>query len=299
METGEVILDFSSQAQDSECAQAQSDALSLNSFALSEVSHRWSVSSFVPSIETYMSAEFSTNGHQSTAASMHGTGAGSHNSIDSVVLSENDLNLLANCESLDYNIDQNGANAWWTDNVPHDNNDLLHGSFVYEDSKDQISSHTQTHETFLTQPAGVINGDLSLPLDQFTDFGNFIENTGQDIQGGSMDWEFARAADTMPDYEGQDIIPLTDEQKETLVKWWGRNRLTEAPSSLFGRSNSSRPPSSQNRSSASVNAIEVVGNIGRRNTLVDRVRAVRHVPPFIRRSLERSRSAGRDRALTK
>jgi hypothetical protein len=292
METGEVILDFSSPLQDPECAQLQSDALSLNSFAPSEVSHRWSVSSFVPSIETYMSAEFSTNGQQSDAASsMHDTGAGSHNSIDSIVLSEHDLNVLANCESLDYNIDQNGSNTWWANNA--------HGAFISEEPQDQPSIHAQISETFLTQPAEVIDGDISLPLDQYTDFGNFTENTSQDVEDGSMEWEFARVANTIPDYEGQDIIPLTDEQKDTLVKWWGRDRLTEAPSSLFGRSNSSRPPSSQNRSSASDNAIEAGGNIGRKNTLVDRVKAVRHVPPFIRRSLERSRSVGRDRALSK
>jgi hypothetical protein len=108
MEISQGSLDFNNQIEELECIQAQSDSLSLNSFALSDTSHRWSVSSFVPSIETYISAEFSTNGQYSDAAApLHGTGAGSHNSIDSIVLSEHDLKSLANCESLNYNMDQN------------------------------------------------------------------------------------------------------------------------------------------------------------------------------------------------
>jgi hypothetical protein len=235
IESGQGTLDFNNQLEELECARVQSDSLSLNSFALSDTSHRWSVSSFVPSIETYMSAEFSTNGQYSDApASMQGTGAGSHNSIDSIVLSERDLNILANCESLNYNIDQNDSNTWWPNDVPqYNSNEFLPGTLPAGEIQLEIPALTQISEAVLSQPAEEFQEDISLPLGEFTDFTN---DTLPEVSEGSMDWEFSHVADTMPDYEGQDIIPLTDEQKETLVKWWGRNRLTEAPSSLFGKS---------------------------------------------------------------
>jgi hypothetical protein len=108
-----------------------------------------------------------------------------------------------------------------------------------------------------------------------------------------MSWESGGPATAVPGYfrHGQEIIPLTVSQRETLIKWWGRDRLTEQPHSLCGRSSpdEDRPLSFDGQDTSGGEA-----SLGRKNSLVNKVKGAHISPPF-RKGLWRSGSSRKQR----
>jgi hypothetical protein len=108
-----------------------------------------------------------------------------------------------------------------------------------------------------------------------------------------MNWKSDRQTADLPEgfRHGQETIPLTDVQRETLIKWWGKDRFTEQPHSSCGRASPEEDrTSSIDRKDGSIGE----ASFGRRNSLVDKVKGA-HIPPPFRKSLWRSGSSGKQR----
>jgi hypothetical protein len=313
-----------SQAEGNESTPPHSDALSLSSFTPSDTSPRWSISSFVNSTN-FNSGDFPPNGqYLDLPTPPLENSSRSHDSIGSVLSETYDLDFLANYDPISLHANQTESNPWWVRDVPGCNNgDFFNDSFTAIENPMATSGIHLPVETFVPAQEEVLAfepPEAEMPeeysqkkyeltadpaLERRPDFALLapsvsIEEIAVDLAQDQqhepeklMDWELAQATSVVPAHasNGEEIIPLTDVQRETLIKWWGRDRLTEQSTSMCGRATSN-----QNQLSR-FDGVEVAGGgacLGRKNSLVGKVKAV-YVPPPFRRGLWRSSSSGKER----
>ncbi|PQE31997.1 hypothetical protein CJF32_00001599 [Rutstroemia sp. NJR-2017a WRK4] len=292
------------------------ETLTLNS-APADPSPRWTMSSFVDPATLYkleglhtsvQSFDFPTPSLEYSSRS--------HDSIGSVLSTTSDVNFLANYDEMTFEVPTPYETyPWWPQNhldttVPDSNtlidtentmgssnipqDDLAHlGSPRYFRAPPEEQQGTfQWIGELSTMEHVHSQDDSSCPIRPSSSPMEKTANSAsqnEPNQQGMMEWEAARPSSVAQGYycNGGEMMPLTEEQKKTLIKWWGRDRSSEQPESIRGRQNSYGSQPSNN------DPMENLQNLGKKASLRDKVKTV-HVPPFPR-GLFRSRSTGKEK----
>lgn len=297
------------------------DDLGLNSCTPSDASPRWSWSSLVDSVKSFSGDPHPSDPYTDLSTPSLENSSRCHDSIGSVLSETYDLDFLANYDPISSGPNQSKSNVWWTRDVfgledgdflsdpfsPIENavvSSSIHdalgvfasgsgnasafeppapGSFRdYSQGKDDVIATDATFKTALECAVSVPCVVESLP-----DSAHVPQHGDETL----MNWESDRPTAAVPGYfrHGQEIIPLTDVQRETLIKWWGRDRFTEQPHSLCGRSSpgGDRPPSFDHQDTSGGEA-----SFGGKSSLVNKVKGTHISPPF-RKGLWRSSPSGK------
>ncbi|KAG9228753.1 hypothetical protein BJ875DRAFT_476708 [Amylocarpus encephaloides] len=256
----------------------QSDTLSVFSIGSSAASQRWSASSCVGSMNTFDTELSEERKPSDFSPTMHLENTRSYDSISSILPIKQNLDFLSAYD--DYFINTSlvpGEYLMDTSDIPPPLEPIPQATL--EETLNFDSGAMQSVERFHQNQnleTGVTRNDTCSNYDLALSNNTIINHSDS---SNPMEWDFTQAYDP-------NVVPLTIEQKDTLIKWWGRDRLTEPPSSTF-----SRPTSSQKQSSLSLDTGSVSSSLGRRNTLADKVRAV-HVPTPFRRGSWMGRNSG-------
>jgi hypothetical protein len=229
------------------------------------------------------------------------------------------LDFLANYDPISLAVNRSGSNVWWTRDVSEtEDGDFSNGPFSHIENAMESPS---IHDALGTFTSGLCNAsafESSVPGcfrdysqgkdDVITTDATFeaalecavsmpavvespadLAHVPQHENQTSMKWESGGPTTAVPGYfrHGQEILPLTDLQRGTLIKWWGRDRFTEQPHSLCGRSSPSedRPSSSDIQDTSGVEA-----SLGGKTSLANKVKGAHISPPF-RKGLWRSSSS--------
>ncbi|QSZ29828.1 hypothetical protein DSL72_004346 [Monilinia vaccinii-corymbosi] len=299
----------------------------MSSTPSSDPSPRWTVSSFVDPATLYKLEGFHTSAQSLDfpTPSLEYSSR-SHDSIGSMLSTSSDLNFLAGYNDMSFDMStyetyhlwgRNGqlepADPTFNDLMPFDQSITTSNAppmemFQIEDKQpsafDQPSiKHPQEQldwpQEMMPLPQSYTIDPTSTP--SFRPTSSPMENTmtTTDTQGHCqqdlMEWEAAHSSSVTQGYypNTQEVKPLTEEEKRTLIKWWGRDRSLERPESIRGRQNSYEiQPSNVDLAE---NEIQSGMGMGKKASLREKVKtATVHVPPFPR-SLFRSRSAGKEK----
>jgi hypothetical protein len=234
-----------------------------------------------------------------------------------------DLDFLANYDTISLTVNESKSNVWWARDVSEvEDGDFLNDPFPSTDNAMVSSGTHDALETFTSgsgnvsafePPApgssrdysqgndGMITTDATFEaaLECAVSMPCVVESPAdpthvpQHEDDTLMSWESGDPTTAVPGYfrHGQEIIPLTVLQRETLIKWWGRDRFTEQPHSLCGRSSpdEDRPLSFDGQGTSGCEA-----SLGGKNSLVKKVKGAHISPPF-RKGLWRSGSSTKQR----
>lgn len=307
------------------------EAFTMSSSPSSDPSPRWTTSSFVDPTTLYKLEGFHTSAQSLDfpTPSLEYSSR-SHDSIGSVLSTSSDMNFLAGYDGMNFDISNYETLPWWPRNeqfelVGPTYNDLMPidqpimmsnispmETFQIEDKHlstfEQPSiepSNQQLHwshdvivpeQNYIIESTSTPLRPSSSPMENTTTSTDTHRHCQQDL----MEWEAARPSSVTQGYfSNNQVKPLTDEEKRTLIKWWGRDRSSEQPESICGRKNSyeSQPSNGDMAGIETQSGIGVgVGvGVGKKASLREKVKtATVHVPPFPR-SLFRSRSAGKEK----
>lgn len=301
------------------------ETLTLSSSPSLDPSPRWTASSFVDPATLYKLEGFHTSAQSLDfpTPSLEFSSR-SHDSIGSVLSTSTDMNFLAGYNDMNFDIPNYETYHWWPRNEQFDPvgstfNDLMPidqhitmsntsqmETFQLEDK--QLSAFNQpsmepsdqqldwSHNVIVPEQNYIIESSStplrpsSSPMENTTILAETRHHSQQDL----MEWEAVRPSSvTQAYFTNNQVKPLTDEEKRTLIKWWGRDRSSEQPESIRGRQNSyeSQP------SNGDMVGVDTQPSIsgGKKASLREKVKtATVHVPPFPR-GLFRSRSAGKDK----
>ncbi|KAB8305160.1 hypothetical protein EYC80_004452 [Monilinia laxa] len=252
----------------------------------------------------------------------------SHDSIGSVLSTSSDLDFLANYDEMTFDMPTYETYHWWGQNGPLDPSGPTFNDLISFDQSITMSNAPQMEMFQIEdkQPSTLDQPLVEPPQEQLNWSSNIMplpqsytmdptsapslrpssspmENTTTTTdphghcQQDLMEWEAARSSSVTQGYyaNAQEIKPLTEEEKRTLIKWWGRDRSSEQPESIRGRQNSYE--SQPSNGDMAGNETQTSMGMGKKASLREKVKtATVHVPPFSR-SLFRSRSAGKDKKL--
>lgn len=307
-------------AETNQSAASHSDDLSLGSFTPSDTSPRWSWASFVDSAKSFSEDFYPADQYADLPTPSLENSSRCHDSIGSVLSETYDLDFLSNYDPISLSLNRSKSNVWWTRDPLEDGDFMNDLSFLTENAVASSSIHdapgtfeSSSGNAFaFEQPAPWnFSPDYSQGKDNATTTGATLEaalecavsmpcveespagpaNVGQHEDETLMNWESGHPRTAIPgDFRhSQEIIPLTDVQRETLIKWWGKDRLTEQPHSLCGRSSLDQDrTSSFDRKDTSRGDV----SLGRKSSLVDKVKGA-YIPPTFRKGLWRSSSSGK------
>ncbi|THV47515.1 hypothetical protein BGAL_0305g00020 [Botrytis galanthina] len=301
------------------------ETLTVNSSPSLDTSPRWTTSSFVDPATLYKLEGFHTSAQSLDfpTPSLEYSSR-SHDSIGSVLSTSSDVNFLAGYDEMNFDIPNYETYHWWPRNEQFDpvgstfndlmptdqpitmSNTLQMETFQLEDkqfstfnqpsiepSDQQLDwSHNMIvpEQTYIIESSSTPLRPSSSPMENTTTSTEVNRHCQQDL----MEWESVRPSSVTQGYfTNNQVKPLTDEEKRTLIKWWGRDRSSEQPESIRGRQSSyeSQP------SNGDITGVEIQSNmgVGKKASLREKVKtATVHVPPFPR-GLFRSRSAGKDK----
>ncbi|ESZ94602.1 hypothetical protein SBOR_5013 [Sclerotinia borealis F-4128] len=302
------------------------ESLTLNSSPSSDLSPRWTMSSFVDPATLYKLEGFHTSAQSLDLPTPSlEFSSRSHDSIGSVLSTSSDMNFLAGYDDMHFDIPGYEAYPWWTPNVQLDPvgptfNDLMpiDQPITIPDAPQMETFQIEYEEpspfdqSSIEPPQEPLNWSqemVSLPQSYTIDSASAaplrpssspMENTTiptdvhQHCQQDLMEWESARPSSVTQGYLSNNLVkPLTNEEKRTLIKWWGRDRSSEQPESIRGRQNSY----GSQVSNCDMAESEVQPGMGvwKKASLREKVKtATVHVPPFPR-GLFRSRSTGKEK----
>ncbi|APA09159.1 hypothetical protein sscle_04g039290 [Sclerotinia sclerotiorum 1980 UF-70] len=300
------------------------ETFTLNSTPSSDPPPRWTTSSFVDPATLYKLEGFHTSAQSLDfpTPSLEFSSR-SHDSIGSVLSTSSDMNFLAGYDGMNFDISSYETYPWWPRNDHFDPAGSTFNDFMPIDQTVTVSNTSQmetfelqdkqastfeqplieppqqliwSHDVIVPEPNYIIESDStplrpsSSPMENTTTLVDESRHCQQDL----MEWDAARPSSVTQGYFcNNQVKPLTDEEKRTLIKWWGRDRSSEQQESIRGRQNSygSQP---SNGDMAGVETQSGTG-VGKKASLREKVKtATVHVPPFPR-SLFRSRSAGKEK----
>ncbi|KAI9648752.1 hypothetical protein NHQ30_003392 [Ciborinia camelliae] len=301
------------------------ESFTLNSSPSIDPSPRWTMSSFVDPATLYKLEGFHTSSQSLDfpTPSLEYSSR-SHDSIGSVLSTTSDMNFLAGYDDMNFDISNYETYPCWPRNDPYESvgptfNDLMPidqpitmtnashmQSFQIEDEQfstfNQLSMeppHQQLNwspDMIASEPNYPIESTStplrpsSSPMENTTTLTDAHRHRQQDL----MEWEAARPSSVTQGYfSNNQVKPLTDEEKRTLIKWWGRDRSSEQPEIIRGRQNSyESQPSNGDMTGSEIQPCMVAW---KKTSLREKVKtATVHVPPFPR-GLFRSRSTGKEK----
>jgi hypothetical protein len=321
--TGQLTPECEVLAETNQHVPTQPDSLSLSSFTPSDASPRWSWSSFVDSAKSFSEDFYPSDQHTDLPTPSLENSSRCHDSIGSVLSETYDLDFLANYDTIALTANENKSNVWWARDVSEvEDDDFLSDPFpptenamVSSGIPDAIGmfisgsgnasafeppapgsfrDYSQGNDGMITTDAtfeGPLECAVSMPpvVECPTDPAHVPQHDDETL----MSWESGSPTTAVPGYlrHGQEIIPLTVLQRETLIKWWGRDRFTEQPDSLCGRSSpdEGRPLSFDGQETSGGEV-----SLERRSSLVNKVKGAHISPPF-RKGLWRSGSSKKQR----
>ncbi|KAF8861043.1 hypothetical protein BDZ45DRAFT_724113 [Acephala macrosclerotiorum] len=298
--TGQPTPECDVLAETNQPVPTQPDDLSLTSFTPSDTSPRWSWSSFVDSAKSFSGDFYPSDQYTDLPTPSLENSSRCHDSIGSVLSETYDLDFLANYDPISLTVDQSKNNVWWTRDVSGiESGDFLNDPFFPIENAVMSSN---IHNVLGTLASGSDNASTFEPLapgsfrncsqgedDVVTADASFeaalecavsmpciVESPADPVHvpqhedETSMNWESSHPTTAVPgDFRhGQEIIPLTDVQRETLVKWWGRDRFTEQPHNLCGHSS---PDEDKTSSFDRQDASEGEASLGGKNSLVNKI----------------------------
>jgi hypothetical protein len=317
--TGQPTSEYDIVAETNQPVPTQPDGFSLRSFAPSDTSPRWSWSSFVDSAKSFSGDFYPGDQYPDLSTPSLENSSRCHDSIGSVLSETYDLDFLTNYDPISLTANQSKRNVWWIrDSTVLEDGDLSNDTFFpVENAVASSSTHDVTRSIpsnssnayVFEQPAPFHRGEYSQGKDGMITTGTTLESTleysvsmsrgveraanwahmPQQEDETFMNWESDHQTADVPEdsRHGQEIIPLTDVQRETLIKWWGKDRFTEQLHSLCGRSS---PDEDRTSSIARKDASIGEASFGRRNSLVDKVKGAQ-----FRKGLWRNGSSGKQR----
>jgi hypothetical protein len=292
----------------------QPDDLSLRSFTPSDPSVRWSCSSFVDSTNSFSGDFYQNDLHMdlSTPSLSLANSSKCHDSIGSVLSETYDLDFLASYDPVTSKFTKDQPNVGWErDDARMDDGDFLHGSFFPGENTIAFSNIHEATEIFASRSSNASAFEPSIPWGQERDAMITSSATQEAALGGApcaaqslaepahmlqhddeslMNWGPGQRTNATPggSTHGQDIIPLTDVQRETLIKWWGKDRFTEQPQGF------SRPDEDETSSSVHTDSSGVEASLKGKNVPANKVKSTNIPPPF-RKGLWRSSSSGKEK----
>lgn len=321
--TGQLTPEFEFLAETNQPVPTQPDGLSLSSFTPSDASPRWSWSSFVDSAKSFSEDFYPSDQHTDLPTPSLENSSRCHDSIGSVLSETYDLDFLANYDPISLSVNASKSNVWWTRDASEvEDGDFLNDPFppienamVSPSIHDALGTFTSGsgNASAFEPPApgsfrdysqgndGMVTTDATFEaaLECAVSMQCVVESPAdpahvpQHEDETLMSWESGCPTTAVPGYfkDGQEILPLTVLQRETLIKWWGRDRFTEEPHSLCGRSSpeEDRPLSFDGQDASGVEV-----SLGRKNSLVNKVKGA-HIPPPFRKGLWRSGSFRKQR----
>jgi hypothetical protein len=317
--TGQLTPECEVLVETNQPAPTQPDGLSLNLFTPSDASPRWSWSSFADSAKSFSGDFYLSDQHTDLPTPSLENSSRCHDSIGSVLSETYDLDFLANYDTISLTVNESKSNIWW----PQDVSEVADGDFLNDPvpsiENAMVSSSIHDALGMFASDSGKASAFEPPAPESFRDYsqGNDGMNTtdatfeaalecavsmpcviespadpahvSQHEDETLMSWESGCPTTAVPGYfkDGQEITPLTVLQRETLIKWWGRDRFTEEPYGLCGRSSpdEDRPLSFDGQDTSGAEA-----SLGRKNSLVNKVKGAHISPPF-RKGLWRSGSS--------
>jgi hypothetical protein len=318
--TGQLTPECEVLVETNQPAPTQPDGLSLNLFTPSDASPRWSWSSFADSAKSFSEDFYLSDQHTDLPTPSLENSSRCHDSIGSVLSETYDLDFLANYDTISLTVNESKSNIWW----PQDVSEVADGDFLNDPvpSIENAMVSSSIHDALGTFTSGSGNTSAFEPPapESFRDYSQggdgMMITVGATFEAALecavsmprvvespadpahvpqredetlMSWESGCPTTAGPGYfkDGQEIIPLTVSQREILIKWWGRDRFTEEPHSLCGRSSpeEDRPLSFDGQSASGGEA-----SLGGKNSLVNKVKGA----PF-RKGLWRSGSSRKQR----
>jgi hypothetical protein len=310
-------------AETNQPVPTQPDSLSLSSFSHSDTSPRWSWSSFVDSAKSFSEDFYPNDLHTDLPTPSLENSSRCHDSIGSVLSETYDLDFLANYDPIALTVNENKSNVWWARDVSEvEDGDFLNDPFPPTENALVSSSIPNVLGTFTSGSGNASAFEPPAPrsLSVYSQGNNGMITTDATFEGALgcaasmprtvespadpahepqhedeslMSWESGDLTTAGPGYlrHGQEIIPLTVLQRETLIKWWGRDRFTEHPNNFCGTSSpdEDRPLSFDGQDTSGGEL-----SLGRKNSLVNKVKGAHISPPF-RKGLWRSGSSKKQR----
>ena len=320
--TGQLTPEYEALAETNQPVPTQPDSLNLSSFTPSDASPRWSWSSFVDSAKSFSEDSYPSDQHMDLPTPSLESSPRCHDSIGSVLSETYDLDFLANYDTISLTVNESKGNSWWTQDVSEvEDGDLndpvppIENAMVSSSIHDALGTFTsgsgnasefeppvpESFRDYSQGSDGVITTDatfeatlecaVSMPYvrESPADPAHVPQHEDETL----MSWESGDPTTAVPGYfrHGQEIIPLTVSQRETLIKWWGRDRFTEQPHSFCGRSSpdKDRPLIFDGQDTSGGEA-----SLRGKNSLVNKVKGAHISPPF-RKGLWRSGSSGKQR----
>lgn len=233
----------------------------------------------------------------------------SHDSVGSMFSTNSNMSFIANYETMEFDISNYEAQPYWPPNEPSDAIGNSFHTFMTMDQPNQMDHSIQMGQPFqvedkrhssFNQPSlegshhelacnsgmippsqnYTINPACTIPLQPFS---SLMENTTSitNAQQDLMNWQIAHPSSLGQGYDSntQEMKPMTDGERKTLEKWWGKDRFLEQPDPdrASQHSNGTQPP---NEDMVRIETHTSVGN-GRRASLREKVKtATGHASPF-------------------
>ncbi|CZR69205.1 uncharacterized protein PAC_19105 [Phialocephala subalpina] len=319
--TSQPAPEYNVPAETNQPVPTQPDDLSLRSFTPSDTSPRWSWSSFVDSAKSFSEDFYSSDQYTDLPTPSLENSSRCHDSIGSVLSEAYDLDFLANYDPISLAINQSKSNVWsardisgvedsdFENDLPFPTENAVASSSIHDASRTfaldsgngsafepptpwSFGDYSHGKDDAITTgaiPEAALECVVSMPcvVESLVDPAPMRQHEDKTL----MNWESGHPTTAVPrDFRhGQEIIPLTNVQRETLIKWWGKDRFTEQPRSLFGRS------SRDEERTSSFDLKDTSGgeaSLREKNSLVNKVKGA-HIPPPFRKGLWRSSSSGK------
>jgi hypothetical protein len=303
----------------------QPDELSLRSFTPSDPSVRWSWSSFVDPTNSFSGNFYRSEQHMdlSTPSLSLANSSKCHDSIGSIFSETGDLDFLANYDPITSTFSHDKTNVeWQRDDSRMEDGDFLHDPFFPAENAIPFPTAYGAPGTFASSSSNASAFEPSVPW-KLVDCSQGRDDmiTASAIPEAPLDCaglmpcateSLAEPAHILPHEDeasmglrpsqktiatpggsthDQEIIPLTDVQRETLIKWWGKDRFTEQPQNLCSRSSLEEDRTS---SSVHTDTSGVEAGLGGKNPSISKVKGTQIPPPF-RKGLWRSSSSGKEK----
>ena len=287
--TDQLTPEFNFLAETHQLMPIQPDDLSLRSFMPSDTSTRWSWSSFVDSTKSFSGDFYRSDQDMNLSATSLGNSSKCHDSIGSVLSEAYDLDFLASYDPITSTFIESKTNDGWEQDDSRMQGDLLNDSFFPIGNTVACSNTSEATKTLAPGPSNASAFEQSGPW-------TFMD-CSQGNDEASMNWGLGYPTDATPGdlTHGQEIIPLTEVQRETLIKWWGKDRFTEESQSSCRRSSGGEGmTSSDDQRDMSGGDASLRGN----NALVSKTKGS-HIPPPFRKGLWRSSSSGKQKEKIK